>query len=377
MKRGALALGLLGSSLIAACGGSDGAFTAGTPIAIEALPEKLAAAFCDAQQDCSPFYFEVFFGNRDCTAIITEQFREASFNQLQTAVDGGTVKYDAKLAEQCLAAVSEGSCAVLDNNLPDVCRQAIAGTVATGGSCDIDGECSGLSRCEITGGACPGKCQPRANAGVACTKDSDCALGLLCAAVTGRCAAPAAIDEACKGGTAVECAAGLVCLGNDDGEMREGTCKTGQNVLTGQAGETCDLQAGPWCKEGLSCAIDSFENLMLNASCHAKASSGGDCSLAIPGQCPKGEFCPISGVDLIAGNFSAKCQPLPLEGAACAPELSFPRCAGELVCDTTSKPLEPTCVKARSLGQSCTSDDLCISGHCLDEACVPESVCAK
>lgn len=377
MKRRALAFVLFGASGLAACGGSTGGFTSGQPLPIEDLPAKLAESYCAAQKQCAPFFFQIFFADRDCTATATEQFREASFNQLQSAVDAGKVEYDGKLAQQCLTEISEGSCSVLDNNMPDTCRRALTGTVETGGDCDIDGECSGLSRCEITGGACPGKCQPRANAGVACTKDGDCALGLTCAAVTGRCAAPAAEGAPCEGGSAVDCAAGLICIGNDDDQKREGVCKTGQNVLTKKVGEACDLQQGPWCETGLSCAVDSFENLMLTTTCHAPAASGGDCALGIPSECPTGEYCPLSALDLGLGKLKAKCEPLPTEGEACGPELAFTRCAGELVCDTTSKPLQPTCAKLRSLGQTCTGDALCVSGHCSEGACVPESVCAK
>jgi len=396
---------VLVSLSLAACGGSSTTFTsgssggaggapgsggsagssgsaaagAGNALSIEQLPSEFAQALCQAEQTCNPFFYGVAFQNQDCKAVLTEQVKEAVFTQIDVAIDAGTVKYDGKLAGSCIQAMSLGSCTVLDNQLPEVCRQALAGTVATGGECNIDAECSGLSRCQISAGTCPGKCAPLASAGVACNKDGDCARGLTCSAVTAHCSAPAAEGEPCKGGSAAECKAGLLCIGNDDGQKRAGSCQTAAMALTQPLGQACDLQQGPWCAENLACVVESYSmtTKALVSKCHAVAPAGGDCGLGIPGECPAGQYCPLTLAELAGGKFSAKCLALPGEGEACAPGIGFVRCAGELVCDDSTTPLKPVCVPRHTLGQSCTSNALCNSGHCVDKACVPESVCAK
>jgi len=358
-----------------ACGGSSSDLSASS-IPLDQVPAELARAFCQAERNCSPFYYSVGFANTDCVSTLTEQFKQATFDQLQAAIDSKTLKYDGTLARQCVNALSAGSCENLDNNLPDACQKTFAGTVKNGENCNLDQECAGLSRCDITGATCPGACAARSSAGVACGKDSDCALGLTCSTATQHCAKPAARGEACKG-DAAECAAGLLCVGNDDTTNKSGTCKTEAETLTGKQGDSCDLQTGPWCQSGLSCVVDSLSVKGALATCHDAADAGGDCGFGLPSQCPTGQACPIALTDLASGTVTAKCATLPGEGEACGSVLSFERCAANLICDQTTTPLKPVCVKRRDLGESCSNDALCNSAHCVGNSCVPESACAK
>ncbi|HEX7450645.1 MAG TPA: hypothetical protein VF294_00090 [Polyangiaceae bacterium] len=368
---------LMVSTSLAACGGSSSSPSDSSPIALADAPRELAKAFCAAEKDCSPFYYSIGFANTDCTASLTKQFQQATFDQIQTAIDAKTVKYDGGLARECATALSAGSCGTLDNNSPDVCQKALAGTVAMGGDCNIDAECSGLSRCDITGATCPGKCAARASAGVACAKDSDCALGLTCSTATAHCAAPAASGEACKGTTAGECAAGLLCVGNDDGAKREGKCMTEAETLTMHRGDTCDLQKGPWCTAGLACVVDSASLAGLVSTCHELAMAGGDCGFGIPSQCPTGQACPLQLSDLATGTYTAKCTALPGQADACGSALGLARCAADLICDDVTAPLKPVCITPHDLGESCSGNAVCYSQHCVGNACVPESACAK
>jgi hypothetical protein len=368
---------LVVSTSIVGCGGSSSSPGDSGAIALADAPGQLAQAFCAAEQACSPFAYGVAFANTDCTSVLTKQLEQASFDQIQTAVAAKTVKYDGNLARQCVTAVSTGSCSNLDNNSPDVCQQALVGTVAVGGDCNIDAECAGLSRCDISGGTCPGTCAGRASAGVACGKDSDCALGLVCSSATAHCVAPAAKGEACKGTTAGECAAGLLCVGNDDSAKREGKCMTEADTFVASEGQSCDLQKGPWCMSGLACVVDSASLAGVVATCHAIAKAGGDCGLGIPSQCPTGQSCPLQLTDIATGTYSAKCAALPAEGEACAPALGLARCATNLVCDDITAPLQPVCVTAHDLGESCNGNALCYSQHCVGKTCVPESACAQ
>jgi len=368
---------LFASLLLAACGGSTEPAGSGS-LTIEELPDALGQALCQAEQSCNPFYYSIAFANADCNVLLGKRLEEGNLSQVQAAIAAQTVHYDATLAAQCVSAVSSGSCSVLDNQLPEVCRQALAGTVAIGGACDIDSECSGSSRCVIDGSTCPGVCEPLASAGVACGRDSDCARGLICSTATKHCTTPAALGEECLGGSAPQCARDLLCLGNDDAQMRTGTCTSAEATFVKHEGESCDLQHGPWCVSGLSCVVESIKLLdqTLVSSCHALAASGGECGLGVPPQCPSGQYCPLALSDLIGGELTAVCSDLPGEGERCGPALGFSRCAGNLVCDT-SKTLAPACVSPRSLGQSCSSNELCYSQRCVDGVCVPESVCAK
>ncbi len=365
---------LMAVSSFAACGGSNTSDS--NPIPIDQVPAELANSFCAAEQACNPFFYSVAFANTDCVAQFTKQFQEASYNDIQNAVSAGTVKYDGNLARTCADAISAGSCAVLDNNTPDSCQQALGGTVATGAACDIDQECTGLSRCDTTGGTCPGKCAPRASAGVACGKDGDCALGFVCSPITSLCVAPAAVGAQCKGTVAGNCSAGLLCIGNDDGKKVPGTCMTAATALTQADGATCDLQAGPWCANGFACVVQSLSGATLTSKCQAVAAAGGPCGVGVPNACPAGQYCPLALADLVKGTYTASCTALPTEGQACGPALSLARCAANLVCDDTTTPLAPVCITPVELGNTCTDSSLCYSQNCVKSACVPASPCA-
>jgi hypothetical protein len=367
---------LMTSTAMAACSGSNSSDSSSNAIPLEQIPATLAKSYCAAELGCNPFFYGVAFANTDCALQLTKQFQEASYNDIQAAVIAGTVTYDGNLARTCADTVSAGACTALDNDTPDSCQNALAGTLDTGADCNIDQECKGLSRCDVSAGTCPGKCAPRASAGVACGKDSDCALQLVCSPITSKCVAPGVVGEQCAGTVAGNCAAGLLCIGNDDGNKKAGTCMTAAATLSKGVGETCDLQQGPWCTAGLSCVVQSLAGSALSSQCQAVSAAGAACGIGIPSDCPAGQFCPLQLKDLVAGTFTATCSPLPASGEACAPKLGLARCAAALVCDETTAPLKPVCTAPHDLGQTCTDDSLCYSQHCVGGACVPASPCA-
>ena len=366
---------LLGCFFLA-CSGSTSS-SSGDPVPLDQIPAELAKSFCAAEQACNQFLYDFAFTNTDCVSVATKEFAQASYNDIQAAVTAGTVKYDGNLARTCVNDIANGACAALDNNTPDSCKRALAGTAATGAACNVDEECAGDARCDTSAGTCPGKCAPLASAGVACSADGDCALGAVCSPVTQKCVAPAQVGEDCGGGVAGDCAAGLLCIGDDQDNKKAGKCQTVAATLVGQSGAACDLQAGPWCADGLSCVVQSYAAGKLSSTCQPAATSGGSCGIAVPSQCPKGEYCPLDLVDLLAMKSSANCQALPSEGAACGPAIAFTRCGQDLVCDATTDALKPVCVTRHDLGEPCSDDSLCYSQHCVSGACVPESSCAK
>src|SRR5450432_2768875 len=227
---------LMVSTTLAGCSGSSSTGDSNS-IPIDQIPAELGKSFCAAEQACNPFFYGIAFTSSDCVAKFTKQFQEASYNDIQAAVTAGTVTYDGNLARTCADAISAGACKVLDNNTPDSCQQALSGSAQTGAACNIDQECKGLARCDVSAGMCPGTCAPRASAGVACGKDGDCALGLVCSPITSRCVAPAAEGEECGGTVAGNCSAGLICIGNDDNTKKAGTCRTALGTLIQPEGD--------------------------------------------------------------------------------------------------------------------------------------------
>ncbi|HEY4157992.1 MAG TPA: hypothetical protein VGM29_07840, partial [Polyangiaceae bacterium] len=262
-------------------------------------------------------------------------------------------------------------CSGFDNDLPDACRSAFQGTVDVGGDCTVAQECkpSG-SRCDTSSGTCPGKCAARASAGVDCTGDDDCQLGLTCAKLTSKCNMPPALGEACGGGVDEACASGLLCQGDDASTQTPGSCVDQAAAVVGAEGEACSVKTGPLCQPGLSCVIPMV-TADVSGTCAKTETSGADCSVGFPTECPVGQYCPLTLAQSVAG-MTAKCTDLPVENMPCGPDIALNVCGKDLVCDATK-----TCVSRRALGQTCTSDAVCISAHCSGGACVPASVCAK
>ncbi|HWZ88353.1 MAG TPA: hypothetical protein VNW92_05865 [Polyangiaceae bacterium] len=366
---------LMACTPLAACSGSSSSDS--NPIPIEQVPSELAKSICAAVRACDPFTYNFAFLNTDCISTFSARLQQASYTDIQNAVTAGTVKYDGNQARTCATTISAGACSVLDNQLPDVCQQAFTGSAETGADCSIDQECKGLSRCDVSGGTCPGKCAPRSSAGVSCGKDDDCVKGLVCSTITSRCVAPPAEGEACGGTVAGDCAAGLLCVGAQNDKKKAGACMTEAAALTQKADDTCDIQNGPWCMLGLSCVAQSVSAGVVTSKCSAPSTAGGPCGIGIPGQCPLGQYCPEQVADLATGTAMSTCTPLPTTGQTCGPPVAFDRCAANLVCDDSTAPLKPVCVALRNLGETCSADALCVSQHCVGGACVPASPCAK
>jgi hypothetical protein len=137
-------------------------------------------------------------------------------------------------------------------------------------------------------------------------------------------------------------------------------------------GEPCDPSGGKLCEDELSCVLTGQAGGVLEWECRAPATSGGSCGVGLPEDCPDGEYCPLL-LEILAGTFTAKCQPLPKAGEACATrplDALMPRCEPYARCGADLK-----CSELRDLGQSCASDAVCYSGRCADGACEPAHAC--
>lgn len=353
--------------------GVAGSSVAGSPSAsgpaLAELPPLLADAMCGIYEDCFGQLFDLFL-LEDCAELTERRVAQGGFSRVELAVQSGSVQYDPARAEECLSAYEARGCDDLLARHIEACEEALEGTLQTGDECELDEECAGDAIC-LVADACPGHCAPRQPAGESCHTDDQCADGLVCSKVTNLCVEPRTESEACEGGSEAQCAPGLLCLGADEDEARTGTCREVDALLTAAEGQTCDIMRGPLCQQGLTCAVTEVPASgaadSLPGACEPTVGSGEDCHLSVPSQCPEGEYCSIEIADVLLGQLGT-CTPLPRAGEACAPDLG-PRCEAFARC------VDDSCVAMRDLGESCTVDDVCYSGRCVDGGCTPGSGC--
>jgi len=341
------------------CGGSsDDGGTSSIPIAD--LPKDLADAECKIFEQCEGALIKIFLNGEDCRTLFERRVQNSDFSQLEAGVKAGNVSYDGKAAAECLKEIDSRSCDALSNRTFDSCDRATEGTVAAGGDCTHDFECTGTAFCKYSG-SCPGKCTDKQVAGASCTADDQCQDGLVCSEKTRACIKPAANGEAC-GLTAPPCTPSLMCAGETDNTG--GTCRPWQEVFVGKTGAACALTSGLLCTTDLACVIDNLQQ--LTGTCQAIASSGGACKrAAIPSGCPSGEYC-----DGAQTSLDGTCKQLPAAGQPCATILGKPACAPYTRCVTG------TCQALQDNGNACTIDGICYSGHCVTGVC-RTSACAQ
>jgi hypothetical protein len=143
---------------LVACGGSEsgGGDATATGVTVEELPAAYAKAICDVFTGCVGDLWTFFRPGEDCV----EQFTVTAGEQLASlpaAIDAGRVKYHPDQIAQCLDEVRARGCSGFSDREPKSCQAAIEGTVADGGDCELDSECSGDRYCKV-GSSCPGKC---------------------------------------------------------------------------------------------------------------------------------------------------------------------------------------------------------------------------
>jgi hypothetical protein len=154
-------------------------------------------------------------------------------------------------------------------------------------------------------------------------------------------------------------------------QMQTGVCRPFDEIDLVGEDEPCDLEAGTLCDTGLSCTVVSLEGPAF--ACRRIPVSGGTCGIGFPENCPKGEYCPITAVELLTGTLEGNCVALPSEGETCAARLidGSPECEAYARCNTTTG----TCMALRDLGESCTGPESCYSGNCVNGGCAPAGTC--
>ena len=369
---------LLPIFVLSACGG-DSEFNSSDredeSIAFDDVPAEFAAAQCGLYRRCATIYYDIVFSLEDCQVLLEEQIRQGGWGQIEQAVDGERVTYDANSARTCFDAIdaidTTEECADANTRpLHDACETVLTGSVEAGGECDINDECEPGLICN-TNLACPGECSPRLPAGDPCQGDDQCATTLVCSNVTQLCVEPGAEGEACGGGIEAQCDGGLACLGEDQMQMQTGICRPFDEIALVGEDAPCDLEAGTLCDTGLSCVVVSLDGPAF--ACRRIPVSGGTCGIGFPENCPKGEYCPITAVELLTGTLEGSCIELPAEGETCAARLidGSPRCEAYARCNAATG----TCLALRDLGESCSSPEACYSGNCENGGCAPARAC--
>jgi hypothetical protein len=217
-------------------GGAGGQGGAGGDPQIAVACESYGQKVCDAYAVCSPAAIIRAFGD---DATCRERY-SIFCNALLTAPGTSWVP---QTIVDCASAYGQLDCNALlgqpfrssDDVTPAACVPG-PGALADGASCIDASQCQSLN-CHRAFGAFCGICGPKANAGEACTLNSDCLGHQVCWGST--CTKASELGEPCD--AMAPCNAPWVCFG--------GTCHE-----PGQLGETCGGN-GPDCSvlQGLAC----------------------------------------------------------------------------------------------------------------------------
>jgi hypothetical protein len=319
----------------------------------------LGDATCGVLRDC---YGEDLLDTLapGCVEVYARSWDQAVGPRIEEAIAAGTVQFDGASAQRCLDEIEATGCAVIDRQSLEACEATLVGTVAAGGACNLNEECSGDAFCRLDA-MCPGTCQPRAGAAATCEEDDGCQATLRC--VDGVCRAPGASGAGCA--TANECQGGLICFGQMG--TTDGECISTADLQTAGLGDACSPQqiGGPLCEPGLSCVLTEITAGPPPApvfECVSPSASGAVCNVGFPDPCPSGEMC--AGAAPLSGDLEGTCTALPTSG----PCLEN-RCADAHRCDGTR------CVAISGIGGACMEDADCFSGNCEGGTCAEGVLC--
>ena len=352
------------SALVGACGGDDAA----SGPKLDEVPSMLSDAICNAYLDCLGPGLPKGLTVDACIDTNSAGIEDGDFQFIQAAVDAGRVVYNAGRVGKCIADIGAADCTALGNNrLPDSCKEAVKGTLAEGDDCALNAECAGDAYCKQNS-QCPGTCTALGAAGDDCQSDDECRDGLVCG-ITGTCTMTAGEGDPC-GGSAAECSLGLFCAGADESMNISGTCATADTVFAINEGDECSLTGGMLCKDNLSCAVTvtgTGQNTMVAWACEGDVEADADCKLAVPDQCPVGQYCDVnpSGV---TPRFAGTCKDLPRAGQACSVWQGL--CAEGSTCNS-----QGTCHAVNRIGGECSEDIECASETCNSGVCSAPATC--
>jgi hypothetical protein len=315
----------------------------GTGVKLADLPRLLASATCDALEECigsDELLADTLLG-RDCYELNENLLLASPLRYLSASVAAGLVQFRPAEAEDCLADLRALSCDVRSSRWPASCELMLLGTVALGGECTINQDCSGDAFCDLGElESCPGTCAALQSEGMPCNQNDDdqCEDGLVC--FRGECAALGAVADDC-GETLPRCEPGLVCAG--------GECTNIPVLYFRKLDEVCE-RGVELCEPGLVC--ESTMGMM--GVCKNTVAKDAACKRADPNQCPIDQYC-----DAASPGVAGTCRSYPVDGAACL--MRDQQCADGHVC------VANTCHELVQVGESCDQDAQCYTGACGDD----------
>jgi len=258
-----------GSGGSSGSGSSSGGVDAG-PSTTQAC-DDFATAICSQLSKCSPFAFQVAYGDMSTCVM------RAGIPCPAALAANGTKTTTSDL-ESCVAAINAETCdEALDNQQPSAC--SIPGTVAAGGACGSDWQCS-TNFCALTAGTLCGTCASRAmpgmkgpDGGPECVVDAQCAATLVCGGMS--CVSPGMMGATCS--NTAPCLRTLACIG--------GSCKTPLPL-----GATCAAATDCDGSKGLYCDLTATPKTCKQTG---TAAAGGACGIVSGGlvQCTGGSAC--------------------------------------------------------------------------------------
>jgi hypothetical protein len=307
-----------------ACSSEPPAPTTGGPIAIEAFREELEVARCELAVRCG------FMPNQDtCRDVLSE---DQELLQLLADVVFNKVSFDEAAARTCVDAIRAQSCETLSavfKAVETACAGVFTGSVAEGGACLVDDECTGDADCDVS----------------MCMGDGVCCMGV--------CAKPPALVPVGGDCSKSPCVEAAYCETMDDGMGNiTGTCKA--RVTNGQP---CNYVNA--CEEGLRCDLGGEGN------CYTLAKEGQSCNPNLQnGACLR--------VDYWCSTTDKKCSKLPMPGEPCTDKMA---CVGHAYCDGV------TCQVRALEGQDCKTDGSgapCLGDlECQMDDMLMKSVCRR
>ena len=321
-------------------------------LALRGEPLLMLPAFVSLRQDVYKLLVEVV--PKDLADLIA-------------SVDAGKITYDGEKAAECIATMKTSSCS---DEEPAACDEVWQGNAAPGGECTRDEECA-AGYCDESQG-CPGACTAYKQAGEACTFDDICTIGYDC--IDDLCKAQPEIVDGAPCEAFDRCAGISVCVADKEG-VETGTCQSRLSLFRLGEGAECDITQYQdsysgfvkhdvaLCKPGLSCVVESTDlaNGTAVSSCQKALASGAECGYGAPDPCPSDEYCTA---DPTADKLSGTCTKLPLEGEPCLDlQTVQAKCGPSLQCEDNN-----ICTPPKVLGDSCTQNKDCVSGHCDDQS---------
>jgi hypothetical protein len=308
-------LGLAFLVAISSCGSGGGSSSGGggdgtsAGIALAEFPSEYMDAYCSYLARCA------FMPDKaTCEATLV-----LDLPQLVAGVKAEKIKYDAKAAAACLAAIKSMACT---KGFPSpTCKDAMKPLVINGGACFVDDECitgyCDKGTCGSSAKCCPGTCRPAEDCSY-----TGCPDGQFCVSTDPykrTCQAKAGLGQPCTYSETEEssCVAGATCTWSESGDA---TC-----VKIPAEGQKCETDT---LFMDCSSSLDYCDEVTLK--CTRKVPVGGSCSKY--------------------------------------------NCVAYAECDSTG-----TCVALPGPGEECKSDDWCLGSlYCYSGTCdfpPPSPIC--